>query len=161
MDTRNEVEGTPAANPAGATPAQAPQTPPAAPAGAPAQPTAEERPELLQPEPESADGAQPATLRELASRPVGAGPGNIDMLMDVNVSLTVELGAVELELREILALGPNSVVKLARNVDEPVDILVNHELVARGEEVVVDDEFGVRITELVKSAKGRAGDASS
>ena len=165
MDTRNEVEGVPEAQPAtqpaptpavdaGGVGANAPgQTPPQA------APAPEARPELFEPEPEAS--AQPASLPELSSRPVGSHESNIDLLMDVTVSLTVELGGVELQLREILALGPNSVVKLSRSVDEPVDILVNRELVARGEVVVVDDEFGVRITELVKAVKSRSGETSS
>lgn len=80
----------------------------------------------------------------------GAGArDNIGMLMDVVVTMTVQLGGSSLPLREVLKLGPGSVVRLERALGEPVDILINRELVGRGEVVVVDDRFGVRVTELL------------
>ena len=68
----------------------------------------------------------------------------------VTVPLTVELGSTEMALREILSLGPGSVVSLNRQMGRPLDILVNGELVGRGEVVVVEEHFGVRVTELVR-----------
>ena len=80
---------------------------------------------------------------------------NINLLMDVTVPVTIDLGGTRMPLREVLALGPGSVVKLDRPLGEPVDIKVNGELVGRGEVVVVDDQFGVQVTELKKLQKAK------
>jgi flagellar motor switch protein FliN len=80
----------------------------------------------------------------------GANSGsNIDMLMDVSLNVTVELGRTKMALRQILDLQQGSVVELDRLAGEAVDVFVNDRLVAMGEVVVVDDKFGVRITELI------------
>lgn len=74
---------------------------------------------------------------------------NLDLLLDVNLKVTVELGRAGLKFREVLNLAPGSVVELDRQTSEPVDILVNGSLLATGEVVVVDDHFAVRITKLL------------
>jgi len=74
---------------------------------------------------------------------------NLDMLLDVNLKITVELGRTRLKFRDVLNLSNGSVVELSRQVSEPVDILVNGALLASGEVVVVDDHFAVRITKLL------------
>ena len=71
-------------------------------------------------------------------------------LADVQVELAVELGRVRLPLRDLLALDVGSVVELDRSAESPVDVLVNGTLIAHGEVVVIDGEFGVRITGLVE-----------
>lgn len=73
----------------------------------------------------------------------------INMLMDVNLLFTVELGRTQMPVKHVLELQKGSVVELDRVAGEPVDIFVNEHLMARGEVVVVDDKFGVRITELI------------
>lgn len=80
---------------------------------------------------------------------VGSAPQPIDMLMDVSMRVSVELGRSSLTVEEVLELGPGSVVELNKLAGEPVDILVNDRLIARGEVVVVDENFGVRITEII------------
>jgi len=75
--------------------------------------------------------------------------GNIDLLMDVKMPIAIELGRTEMAISEILTLGPGSVVELDKLAGEPVDLLVNGKVVARGEVVVVDENFGVRITMLM------------
>lgn len=107
---------------------------------------------------------QPSTLKEaaadaaataLAERPAEAqaalaGNGaNLDLLMDVDMRLTVELGRARLKFRDVLNLTTGSVVELSRLTSEPVDIMVNGALLATGEVVVVDDHFAVRITKLL------------
>ena len=77
---------------------------------------------------------------------------NIDMLMDVSLLVTVELGRTRMTLRQVLDLQNGSVVELDRLAGDPVDIFVNERLIAKGEVVVVDDKFGVRINELVGSS---------
>lgn len=80
---------------------------------------------------------------------------NIDLLMDVSLRVSVELGRTRMQLAQILELQHGSVVELDRLAGDPVDIFVNDCMVARGEVVIVDDKFGVRITEMIstKSAK--------
>jgi flagellar motor switch protein FliN/FliY len=88
---------------------------------------------------------------------VGASPlATMDLLLDVRVRLSVQLGRTQLSIREVLALGPGSVVELDKAANEPVDILVNDRLVAHGEVVVVDENFGVRVLDIV-SPSARIG----
>ena len=74
---------------------------------------------------------------------------NLDLLLDVNLKLTVELGRAQLKFRDVLNLSTGSVVELARLTSEPVDIMVNGALLATGEVVVIDEHFAVRITKLL------------
>ena len=74
---------------------------------------------------------------------------NLDMLLDVNLKISVELGRAQLKFRDVLNLSAGSVVELGRQTSEPVDIMVNGALLAAGEVVVVDDHFAVRITKLL------------
>ncbi len=84
---------------------------------------------------------------------------NIDLLMDVALDVVIELGRTVMPLKDILNLGPGSVIELDKLAGDPVDILVNNKLVARGEVVVIEENFGVRITEIVdvKSLGEKAG----
>lgn len=81
---------------------------------------------------------------------------NIDLLLDVSMRVTVELGRTRMPLSQILELQHGSVVELDRLAGDPVDIFVNDCMIARGEVVIVDDKFGVRITEMVSPRNGRA-----
>ena len=76
-------------------------------------------------------------------------PANLNLLMDVPVGLTVELGSCFLPMREVLQLCVGSVVQLDKVADAPVELNVNQKLIARGEVVVVDNKFGIKITELI------------
>lgn len=73
----------------------------------------------------------------------------IDLILDVNLKVTVELGRTSLPIAEILQLGPGAVIELDKLAGEPVDVLVNGKLVAKAEVVVIDENFGVRITEII------------
>jgi flagellar motor switch protein FliN/FliY len=79
----------------------------------------------------------------------GDEPPNIQMLLDINLNVTIELGRTRLSIRKILELGPGSIIELDRLAGEPVDLLVNDKVVAKGEVVVVDEYFGIRIISLV------------
>ncbi len=81
----------------------------------------------------------------------GGDAANIDLLMDVSLKVTVELGRTRMMLRQVLELQHGSVIELERLAGDPVDIFVNERLIGRWEVVVVDDKFGVKITELVSS----------
>ncbi|MGA2863780.1 MAG: flagellar motor switch protein FliN [Verrucomicrobiota bacterium] len=76
---------------------------------------------------------------------------NLDIVLDVPVKLTVELGSCLLPMREVLQLGVGSVVQLDKVADDPVQLSVNRKMVARGEVVIVENRFGLKITELVSS----------
>jgi flagellar motor switch protein FliN/FliY len=76
-------------------------------------------------------------------------PANLDMFMDVPVIVTVQLGSCQLSMREVLQLNPGSVVQLDKLADAPVEVMLNDKLVARGEVVVVENKFGIKITEMV------------
>lgn len=80
----------------------------------------------------------------------GAGPGNdINMILDIPVQLTVELGRTRIPIKNILQLAQGSVVELDALAGEPMDVLVNGYLIAQGEVVVVNDKFGIRLTDIV------------
>ena len=87
-----------------------------------------------------------------AAGALGGGiPPNIARLMDVNLNVTIELGRTKHTLEQMLNLGEQSLVELDKQVGDPIDILVNGKVFARGEVVTVSENFGVRITELVTS----------
>jgi flagellar motor switch protein FliN/FliY len=94
-------------------------------------------------------------MEEPAERQKTVSSNNIDLLMDVSMRVTVELGRTRMQLAQILELQHGSVIELDRLAGDPVDVFVNDCMVARGEVVVVDDKFGVRITEMVSSKSGK------
>lgn len=75
--------------------------------------------------------------------------GNIGLIMDVKMEMTVELGRADKPIKEILGMGEGTIIELDKLAGEPVDILVNRKLIAKGEVVVIDENFGVRVTEIV------------
>jgi flagellar motor switch protein FliN/FliY len=79
--------------------------------------------------------------------------GNLELLWDVALSLTLRFGQRELLLKEILELSPGAVIELDRQVDEPVDLLLERKVIARGEIVIVDGNYGLRITEVASAAE--------
>jgi flagellar motor switch protein FliN/FliY len=117
------------------------------------------------PEPVLAGAAAPAMSPSPMQMPAAAaftplpGTGNggdlsqIDLLLDISLQVTVELGRARMKIAEILGLRNGSVIELDRLAGEPADILVNGTLIARGEVVVVDEKFGVRVIEVVSRAK--------
>jgi flagellar motor switch protein FliN/FliY len=88
---------------------------------------------------------------ELEPESGGAAPsgGGLDMILDIPVQLTIELGRTKLPIRNLLHLAQGSVVELDRLAGEPLDVLVNGTLIAQGEVVVVNDKFGIRLTEVI------------
>lgn len=74
---------------------------------------------------------------------------NLGRILDIGLLATARLGRIEMPISEILALGPGSIIDVGRMVDEPVELLINDKLVARGDIVVVEEKFGLRITEIV------------
>ena len=92
----------------------------------------------------------------VATRSAGAGPrGGLDMLHDVEMEVSAELGRTRMSVRELLSLTPGAIIELDRAAGSPADLLVNGRLIARGEVVVVDENFGIRITEIVTPGSER------
>lgn len=85
------------------------------------------------------------------------GTDRLDLLSNVEMDVTAELGRTRMTVRELLSLMPGVVVELDRMAGSPIDLFVNGTLIARGEVVVIDEEFGVRITEIVSPGAGEAG----
>ncbi|MBI4979007.1 MAG: flagellar motor switch protein FliN [Spirochaetes bacterium] len=83
--------------------------------------------------------------------------GNIGLLMDVTMNLTVELGRATMPIRDILGLGEGSIIELQKLAGEPVDLLVNGKLIAKGEVVVIDENFGVRVTDIINPSDRISG----
>lgn len=144
-------------------PAPTPAPQPAKPAAAPPAPMAAasvaSQPMYVTPPPQQRAPAamamdqnvlvQPAQFAPLKQTMLNVSDSNIGMIMDVPLQVTVELGRTRKLIREILELAPGSVLELDKLAGEPVDILVNGKIVAKGEVVVIDENFGVRITGIV------------
>jgi len=81
------------------------------------------------------------------------GPSGIEMIMDIPVAMTVELGRTKIAIRSLLQLAQGSVVELDGLAGEPMDVLVNGTLIAQGEVVVVNDKFGIRLTDIITPAE--------
>jgi flagellar motor switch protein FliN/FliY len=97
--------------------------------------------------PEESSASKPG--KKKPANGTAAVPPNLDMILDIRLVATARLGRVEMPINEILALGPGSIIDVGHLVDEPVELLVNNKLIARGDVVVVDEKFGLRITEIV------------
>ncbi|WP_300758122.1 flagellar motor switch protein FliN [uncultured Brachyspira sp.] len=94
-------------------------------------------------------GVQHAEFNSLMPASDVQGTGNIGLLMDVTMNMTVELGRATMTIRDILGLGEGSIIELQKLAGEPVDLLVNGKLIAKGEVVVIDENFGVRVTDII------------
>lgn len=101
------------------------------------------------PTPVSPVPVAPEVKPNTEARAASKGQTSLDMLMDVPLKITVELGRTRMSLRQTLDLVQGSVIELDRLAGDPVDVFVNERLLAKGEVVVVDDKFAVRITELI------------
>ncbi len=103
--------------------------------------TVEEKPNGNDPEDASFEELQSETNEEKAR--------DINFLLDIPLEVTVELGRTRMLIQQLLQLGQGSVVELDKLAGEPMEILVNHKLIARGEVVVVNEKFGIRLTDII------------
>ncbi|HUS57344.1 MAG TPA: flagellar motor switch protein FliN [Planctomycetota bacterium] len=85
----------------------------------------------------------------LGSDAAAPSKASLDLIMDIEVPISVELGRTQMPIGDILELGPGSIVEMQKMASDPVDLLVNNKLIARGEVVVVDENFGIRITSII------------
>ena len=100
----------------------------------------------------AAAAVQPVSFGQLGAGAAGGESKNLDLLLDVEIPISVEVGRTQLSLEEVLKLVPGSVIALDKKAEEPVDLRVNGKLVARGEVVLVDDTYGLRITQILDAA---------
>ncbi len=108
-------------------------------------------------EPSEAASEEEVEVRRVEFQPLGGGgPGgrseedNIRLLLDIELEVSVEIGRTRMRIRDVLSLGEGSIIELDKVVGEPVEIYANNKLIARGEVVVIDEDFGVRVTEIVR-----------
>ena len=101
---------------------------------------------------EKQEETKPFLFKDLEEQPLKGGGEesvNLNLLMDINLEIVVELGRTKKRINEILELSQGSIIELDRVSGEPVDLLINGKVVAKGEVVVIDEYFGVRITEII------------
>ncbi len=96
-----------------------------------------------------APAAQPHVFQQFGDAVAATGHNDLDMIMDIPVQLTVELGRTKMPIKNLLQLAQGSVVELSGMAGEPLDVLVNGFLIAQGEVVVVNDKFGIRLTDII------------
>ena len=99
---------------------------------------------------------QPAMFVPLNTEPVQVNDANIGLILDVPLQITVELGRTRMSIKDILELTTGSIIELEKLAGEPVDIHVNGKFLAKGEVVVIDENFGVRITDIASPAERAA-----
>lgn len=92
-----------------------------------------------------------------AEAQAGEAPRNFELLLDIPLEVTVEIGRARVAIRDLLQLGAGSVVELTKAAGEPLDVLVNGKPIARGEAVMVNDRFGVRLTDVISPTDRIAG----
>jgi len=95
----------------------------------------------------------PATFPPLDGGGASPAPKNIDFILDIPMQVTVQVGSTKMVIRELLQLGQGSVIELEKLAGEPMEVLVNNKLVARGEVVVVNEKFGIRLTDVISAAE--------
>lgn len=115
--------------------------------------------QYVQPEPQAHNkpktpiNVQPAQFESLEDGMISIEKKNIGLIMDVPLQVTVELGRTNRLIKDILEFGPGSIIELDKLAGDPVDILVNGKVIAKGEVVVIDESFGVRITDIIDPSK--------
>jgi flagellar motor switch protein FliN len=96
---------------------------------------------------------KPATFPPLETKHSETSIKNLDFILDIPMQVSVQLGSTKMLIRDLLQLGQGSVVELEKLAGEPLEVLVNHQLVARGEVVVVNEKFGIRLTDVVSAVE--------
>jgi flagellar motor switch protein FliN/FliY len=105
---------------------------------------------LEQTEAQNAAAAHEANLTQMQ---LDDSKKNLEMILDIPLKVTVELGRTKMVVNELLNLGQGSVIELSKLAGEPLEVLVNNKLVARGEAVVVNEKFGVRLTDIISQTE--------
>ena len=100
-------------------------------------------------------GYERAEFQDLANQAGAGGTGesNLDVILDIPVTLSMEVGRTEVPIQDLLALNRGSVVELDRIAGEPMDVLINGTLIAHGEVVIINEKFGIRLTDVISPAE--------
>lgn len=96
---------------------------------------------------------QPASFPPVQGSETGGSPKNIDFILDIPMNVAVYVGSTKMAIRDLLQLAQGSVIELDKLAGEPMEVMVNNKLVARGEVVVVNEKFGIRLTDVVSAAE--------
>uniref|UniRef100_A0A7C5AMI9 Flagellar motor switch protein FliN n=1 Tax=Desulfobacca acetoxidans TaxID=60893 RepID=A0A7C5AMI9_9BACT len=99
--------------------------------------------------PEAQEKSAALPPKSQAKAPKEEGLSNLSLLLDIPLEITAELGRTRMIIHDLLQLGQGSVIELNKLAGEPLEILVNHKLIARGEVVVVNEKFGIRLTDII------------
>ena len=102
--------------------------------------------------PKKSSAAESATFKELEPESSKHGDVSLDSILDVPVTISMEIGRTQINIRNLLQLNQGSVVELDRLAGEPMDVMVNGTLIAQGEVVVVNEKFGIRLTDIISPA---------
>lgn len=102
---------------------------------------------------EQAGNEKKASMSELRDDSTPSSDVNLDVVLDIPVNISMEIGRTKISIRNLLQLNQGSVVELDRLAGEPMDVLVNGTLIARGEVVVVNEKFGIRLTDIISPAE--------
>jgi len=100
-----------------------------------------------------AEAAPAAAFNEVVDDGIAGSDVNLDVVLDIPVNISMEIGRTKISIRNLLQLNQGSVVELDRLAGEPMDVLVNGTLIARGEVVVVNEKFGIRLTDIISPAE--------
>lgn len=98
---------------------------------------------------ELSDNAKAADFTQLQPTRTSPGLNNLDFILDVPLQVSVHIGSTKMLIKDLLQLGQGSIIELSKIAGEPMDVLVNDRLIARGEVVVVNDKFGIRLTDII------------
>lgn len=93
--------------------------------------------------------AKPANFTPLKAANAGGGINNLDFILDISLQISVHVGGTRMLIKDLLQLGQGSIIELNKMANEPMDVLINDKLIARGEVVVVNDKFGIRLTDVL------------
>ncbi|MCP9451584.1 MAG: flagellar motor switch protein FliN [Nitrospira sp.] len=96
---------------------------------------------------------QPASFPPVQNAEPAGTPKNIEFLLDIPMNVSVYVGSTKMAIRDLLQLAQGSVIELDKLAGEPMDVMVNNKLVAKGEVVVVNEKFGIRLTEVISAAE--------
>ncbi|MCW8919162.1 MAG: flagellar motor switch protein FliN [Gammaproteobacteria bacterium] len=104
---------------------------------------------------EQEESAKPAPMKDLQddARPLAESDVNLDVILDIPVTIAMEIGRTKINIRNLLQLNQGSVVELDRLAGEPLDVLVNGTLIAHGEVVVVNEKYGIRLTDVISATE--------
>jgi len=105
------------------------------------------------PPPQPSDPGESFAFNNLKDHAKGNAPGNLDFILDIPLEITVELGRTKMMIHDLLKLGQGSVIELSKPAGDTLEILANNRLIAKGDVVVMNDKYGIRLTEVISTVE--------